>query len=305
MYPYLLSLALILEVSAYPKPGNIHRFYLNSNNLYERFLASSHLSIKWFIKSYKRGLRGWGKVIIGDLIYYSCKDIVKYIGRNDHLGAFTLLIPLSVNIGYCVRKGLERIDCFTNIGELLESTTVYDSVFFYRAIRITKPSHLKPLETSEYVDVWSRRYVRELFEKNHRLIDVFKYSSSVEIVHNELLSNYTRSLDALNELERCLSRTSSWNECIVYIYIYLLSKYIDTLVVRKHSLETAEYVAKRASVILGEFGSGNWFRDLGALDRELKAKSINPGSIADIVASTIGLYLVERYAEREYLLIPS
>ncbi|MEM4533117.1 MAG: triphosphoribosyl-dephospho-CoA synthase, partial [Desulfurococcaceae archaeon] len=221
---------------------------------------------------------------------------------NDCLGSLTLLIPLSVNIGYCVKSNNVDLNCFRNTQYLLDSTTIYDSIFFYKAIRLTKPSHLKPIESSEFVDVWSWRYVKELMERNQRLIDVLKYSSRIEIVHDELLSNYSRSIDALGVLKNCLLDKRDWNDCVVYTYIYLLSKHIDTLIVRKHGLETARYVMERARDILREFGSDRWFSELDFFDSELRNRGINPGSIADLVSSTISLYLIEKYLSEDKLL---
>uniref|UniRef100_A0A7C4H8Z1 Triphosphoribosyl-dephospho-CoA synthase n=1 Tax=Staphylothermus marinus TaxID=2280 RepID=A0A7C4H8Z1_STAMA len=301
MYPYLLSLAMCLEVSASPKPGNIHRL-LFRNNYYEKFLASCCLSLKWFNRGYRRGFRKWRSIVFGDLIYYCSRDIVTYLGRNDCLGSLTLLIPLSVNIGYCVKSNNVDLNCFRNTQYLLDSTTIYDSIFFYKAIRLTKPSHLKPIESSEFVDVWSWRYVKELMERNQRLIDVLKYSSRIEIVHDELLSNYSRSIDALGVLKNCLLDKRDWNDCVVYTYMYLLSKHIDTLIVRKHGLETARYVMERARDILREFGSDRWFSELDFFDSELRNRGINPGSIADLVSSTISLYLIEKYLSEDKLL---
>ena len=76
----------------------------------------------------------------------------------------------------------------------------------------------------------------------------------------------------------------------------ILSKYPDTLVKRKFGVEIAERISKRASDIINVGGAltleGR--RELEELDIELREaeEKINPGTTADIIASTIFVYLL-------------
>ncbi len=302
IYPYLIASAISLEVSVYPKPGNVHRLADLPNMKFEDFILSSHIVVKWFLRGFKRGMRAkWGKTIFGDLIYYAIKDIIRYTGVNTSLGSLTLLIPLTINTGYCIANEKPLLDCIVESSRVLKPTTVYDSIYYYKAVRIARPSHLPRLSNNEYVDVWARDYARQLRIRRHRLVDVFEYSRQVEIVHDELLSGYKRSLKALNVLEENLKRQNNWNKSVVATYIYLLSRENDTLIVRKHGVEPAEYVRRKAREIYENLINGNpeWFRQVYEFDQELRRKKINPGSLADIICSTIALYLIKKHLEAE------
>jgi len=300
LYPYLLGLAMALEVSAYPKPGNVHRLRGFRDMSFEDFIVASHVSIKWILKAYRRGLRGWGKCVFGDLILGCVRDVYNLTGVNTSLGSLTLLIPLSISTGYCVRMDLNDPGCFTNsAGDLLEKTTVYDTIHYYRAVRMVKPSHIKPLESRDQVDVYSRGYVKELLDRNLRLIDVFKYSSRYELVHQELINRFEISSDASLFLRGRLVNHGDWNRAVVETYLYILSKHIDTLVARKHGSDKALYVKTRASHTLDKvlnMDSSSWVKPVIELDEELGMENINPGSVADLTSSTVALYLLRRYA---------
>jgi len=300
LYPYLLGLAMALEVSAYPKPGNVHRLRCFREISFEDFIVASHISIKWFLKAYRRGFRGWGNCVFGDLILGCVRDVYSLTGVNTSLGTLTLLIPLSISTGYCTRMDLNDPSCFTtSVGDLLEKTTVYDTIYYYRAVRLVKPSHIKPLENRHQVDVYSRRYVKELLDRNLRLIEVLKYSSRYELVHQELLNRFEISSGASIFLRERLVNHGDWNRAVVETYLYILSKHIDTLVARKHGLDKALYVKTRASHTLDKvlnMDNSSWVKPVMELDEELGMENINPGSVADITSSTIALYLLWRYA---------
>ncbi|OYT40952.1 MAG: triphosphoribosyl-dephospho-CoA synthase [Desulfurococcales archaeon ex4484_58] len=313
MYPVILASSLSLEASAYPKPGNVHRLSDLPDLRFEDFILTSSVASKWFTRGFRRGKRGWGRVVFGDLIYWIIRDTyVLTGGKNPCLGSSLLLTPLSVSIGKCVREGREELECFIEkVNEVLEATTVYDTIYFYRAVRIVKPSYIRKTDfTSEYVNIWSRKYVKELLEKNHRLIDVLRFSSKKDIIADELINGYPRSRDAVGFLKKRLKKHNDWNRGIVETQIYLMSKYIDTLVARKHGVEKAEYVRKLGEehimrIIEDQGGEYSWLIEAHDLDKHLKKYRINPGSIADLVVTTIAFYLLEKYIEEKPLLLIS
>ncbi|MEM0342145.1 MAG: triphosphoribosyl-dephospho-CoA synthase, partial [Desulfurococcus sp.] len=95
-----LSLALILEASAWPKPGNVHRLRDRPDLRYEAFLATGVMAYSYFRKGIKRGLKGWRSIVLGDLIYGLVSDSMrKTPSSNTCLGSSTLLIPLSLGLG--------------------------------------------------------------------------------------------------------------------------------------------------------------------------------------------------------------
>jgi len=299
-YPLVFPLAISLEVIAYPKPGNVHRYSDLQELRLVDFLVTSSVTTPCFYRGFKRGIYGWHSVVFGDLVYCGVKNMVKFAGTNTSLGSITLLAPLSVKLGKCFSDKQVDLECVTDIRDLLKFTSVKDTIYFYRAVRLAKPS-LPRLQGKEMdlVDVYARDYARQIKEKGLRLVDVLQYSRRIEVVHDELMENYRRSREALSILKSMLERSRDWNESVIVAHLYLLSTYLDTLVIRRWGLKKAIYILDRARELYREalMGGEKWLSMLDEFDRELRASKINPGSTADLLCSTIALYLIERISE--------
>ncbi len=297
LIPYLLSSALALEPSAYPKPGNVHRLAdLAPRLYYEDFIVTCSIGSKWLVKAFKRGKRGWKKIVFGDLIYGLVRDIHLLLNTNTCLGSSLLLIPLAMGISRSIIHGKRDLkDIIEETMFVVKNTTVYDTIYFYKAVRLASPSYIKKTDNvGEYVNVWSKNYRKELLSKNHSLYQVLVYSSKIDIVSDELVNGYPRSLDAIQFLEGRLYRHKNWNRGVVETYIYLLCNNIDTMVMRTHGLEVAETISGYACKLLDKIDEDHLYDELLELDKMLRRKNINPGSVADIIVSTIALYLYKR-----------
>ncbi len=297
LIPYLLSSALALEPSAYPKPGNVHRLAdLAPRLYYEDFIVTSSIGSKWLVRAFKRGKKGWDKIVFGDLIYGLVRDTHSLLNTNTCLGSSLLLIPLVMGISRSIIRGKRDLkDIIEETMFIVKNTTVYDAIYFYKAVRLASPSYIKKTDNvGEYVNVWSRSYCKELLSKNHSLYQVLVYSSRKDIVSNELINSYPRSLDAIQFLEGRLYRHKNWNRGVIETYLYLLCNNIDTMVMKTHGLKVAETVSGYACKLLDKIDEDHLYEELLELDKSLRKKSINPGSIADIIVSTVALYLYKR-----------
>lgn len=303
----VLSLALILEASAYPKPGNVHRTSDREGLRYEAFLATGVFALKYFERGIKRGYRGPGEVIVGDLIYGLVRDVIdRTKSSNTCLGSSLLLTLMSVSLGRCVRSESLELQALSTISrEVIESTSVWDTIYYYRAIRKAKPSYIKREDdTGEYVNVWDPTYRKRLLEKNHRLIDVLRYSSKFDIVAKEAISGFSQGILYEKFLRERLEAHGVINRAIVETYLYILSLTRDTVVLLKHGLQTAREVSEKAGSVLSRLlgVSQDWMNPVLSLDAEFRERNINPGAVADIVAETIALYLVRNLFEGEVVI---
>ncbi|MEM4433887.1 MAG: triphosphoribosyl-dephospho-CoA synthase [Thermosphaera sp.] len=298
-YAEALSLAFALEASGYPKPGNVDRLHDLPGLSYEAFLVTSIVSLKYLEKGVRRGVKGWGSVVFGDLVYGIVSDSMRKSGSsNTCLGSSLLLAPLSVAIGLCLRHGEETLDCFLKmVGEVLSASTIEDSIEFYRAVREAKPSYIKPSdETGDYVNVWDHDFKKKLKAKRHRLKDVLEFSSSHDIVSHELVNGYPRSINALRFIFERFNAHKNWNRAVVETYLYLLSRDHDTVIAREHGFEVAARVRDLAGKIIIKVlvaGQTDWAGIVGSLDSEIRKMKVNPASIADLVVSSIALYTVD------------
>ncbi len=296
----LISSSISLEVSAYPKPGNVHRLSDHVDKLFEDFVVAGHVAHGWIRRGVLRGYRGsYGKYLVGDVIYGMVRESMEVAGSsNTILGIAILLSPLSIALGKCLREGIVRASRAASVArEVLEkSSTAFDSIALYRAIRHASPSYIRRSDrTSGPPNVWSKSYRREILEGNYRLWEVLVASSSVDVVSREVVEEYPRSLKAAGYLGNRLNIHGNWNRAVVETYLLILSEDVDTLVSRKHGVSVAEEVKERAGSVLSEVEEAgeDWFKQVVELDKDLRARGINPGSAADITAAAIALHNID------------
>jgi len=303
-----LTLALILEVSAYPKPGNVHRLRDRAKLRYEAFLATGVFAYKYFKRGVIRGVREFtGRVVLGDLIYGLVRDVIRRTNSsNTCLGSSLLLSLLSISAGRCIKS---NCNCAEDVAEhaknVIKSTTVLDSIYYYMAVRLASPSYIKLSDyTGEYVNIWDPDFRRKLREKEHRLYDVLQYSSKFDIIAREALDGFQQCLKAERFLRSRISENKELNKSIVETYLYLLSNNLDTVVLLKHGYEVAREVSLKASTILEKIqkANSNWTDVISDLDNEFYRRNINPGAIADLVATTLALHMFNNILN-DYILL--
>ena len=300
-YSILLASGIVLETAASPKPGNVHRYRDYHDLMFEDFLltglVASHILYKGVLRG--RRIHREYKVVYGDLIH----DLVSYSmkltgGSNTCLGTSLLIIPLAIATGYLLNNK-EYIDpekvARTSTFLLKNYSTVYDSIWFYRAVRKASPSYIRSSDKTEgYPNVYSKKYIRELISGNYSLWDIVEHSSKIDIVCKELVEGYPRSLYATKYLWSRLRKHGVWNKAVVETYLKLLSMYIDTTILRKHGIDVAGYVKKKALEIATYYGEQKVWDMIESFDKELHSRGINPGSIADIIAVAISLHAIHR-----------
>ncbi|MGC8962266.1 MAG: triphosphoribosyl-dephospho-CoA synthase, partial [Candidatus Bathyarchaeia archaeon] len=102
-----LQLAMLLEVSGYPKPGNVHRTRDFKDTRFEHFLASASALYQVWRMGAQRGLHlsmGARRLVYGDLILKGCREMMGWQrGGNTSLGVILLLTPMSLAAGLSIR----------------------------------------------------------------------------------------------------------------------------------------------------------------------------------------------------------
>ena len=255
------QLAMVLEVSAYPKPGNVDRCHDYPATRLEHFLASAILAGP-ALQAAERLDGGPGA-----LIHKAVECTSGHSGGNTHFGAFILLIPLVMggDIDGAVRVAAQ--------------TTVDDAVEFYRAFGKTQVRVISGHE----LDVNDPSSLLELRARGMNLYDVLLYSAPRDMVAREWVNGFqlTRRGADLIKAAGC------GRDAVVEAFLGLLALEPDTFIIKKHGVDVAWKTMEKAR----EVREG--LRDLQAFDQECVGRGINPGSIADIIIASIYIALGE------------
>jgi triphosphoribosyl-dephospho-CoA synthase len=293
-YSTLLSYSIALEASAYPKPGNTHRLSEYPDKPYLSFILNSMVFQRAFEEAARKAYMGQ-RVGVGEVVYNAVSPMMRYSGFNTSLGQALLLTPLAISIGRCLREAGEAYGYFVEYyTRVVEETSVEDSILFYKSVRLAAPSYLKREdETGDFVNVWDPEFEAKLRAKRHRLVDVLRFSSGKDIVASEVVSGLSRSRRYMGELENYLSVLRDWNKALVATFLEIMGNEIDTVIARRHGLDTAVEVSRRARRVKEFIGRPEFESEVRALDQYLRGRGLNPGSLADILTSTIALFLLK------------
>lgn len=310
------QLAMLLEVSASPKPGNVDREHNYPDTCFEHFVASS-VSVYPVLELAARSRNGIGALIRSAV----CESSAWQKGGNTHFGAFLLLIPLSMAAGELLNSCEKTPKLLPDEFEVLaahahafvQATDSEDAVEFYRAFEV---AGVRVNSVDEF-SLGDPESTSELKAQEVTLYELMDIARGYDLIANEWVSGFGRCLEGAKSItefmkaqnpgaENSVSNCSGTgiNEAIVYTFLKLLSRHRDTFIETKFDKDTADYVSSRAGEILSAWeeasgnaeASGNITRDFAALlpavqefDSELLNKRINPGSTADIIIA--GLFI--------------
>jgi len=301
-----LQLALLLEVSAYPKPGNVHRTADFSETKYEHFLASAVAVGSHFLCAAVRGARladgttSLQQIGMGKIIKDATSDTLSWQrGKNTLLGSIILLTPMAVVAG----QTLAANSCFSNVEfrknlkSVVESTTPNDAAYLYDAITLAQPGGLGKVPTLDVTEAESRQ---RILDEGISLYEVFKISSSWDSIAYEWISNYHITFDIGYEyLRRRLETRVNLNTGIVHTFLKVLSEVPDTLIARKVGKQKAQSVSTKAEKILkaGGLTTGEGKRRLLDFDAELRDPyhTLNPGTTADLTSAILAIAILNGY----------
>ncbi len=289
-----IQLAMVMEVSAYPKPGNVDRNHDYEDTRFEHFLASA-VSIHPVMENAAKSKTG-----VGSLIHSAVCESAKWQnGGNTHFGAFILLVPLAMAAGDILHKKHEFTieELVSCAHDIVKKTNVQDAIEFYRSFETAKV-RVNPVDEFDLQDSSS---LGALDEENTTLYDLMEISRSYDLIADEWVSGFERCANCGETIINFMGSTNKFgepkldvNDVVVYAFLKILSENRDTFIQTKFDETTADYVSGRARDILLEFKPQRTGFDAVRLaveefDDELLSKGINPGSTADIVIA--GLFI--------------
>jgi triphosphoribosyl-dephospho-CoA synthase len=261
------QLALLLEVSSAPKPGNVDREREYPDLRFEQFLAGA-------VGTHA----GFGAAASGDPLGAAFERAIagmsNQTGGNTQFGAVLLLAPL------VAAAGRDELDP-EGASAAVEATTVDDAVAFYRAFDHVDVAVPDPPEGMDLLDVRRGSRAEPAVRKEElTLADVMEQSADRDGIAAEWTGEFGWTFELARTIE---GGEGPVTERAAAAYLSLLSRELDTFVITQHDRETAYEVRRRANAVLDGQES------VQAFAADLVERGINPGTTADIVAG--GLFV--------------
>ncbi len=318
---YSGQLAAVLEVSGWPKPGNVHRTRNHHDSRYEHFLAGSIALGRSLEMSAIKGLEvAEGRIEasdigIGRIIKRAVSDMIhSHNGGNTHLGVSILFAPLASAAAevYAEREAITPPQLQNAIKEIVKSTTPVDAVNLYEAIVMaSSPLEMGRAYGKRAPDLYDPKAKEKILEDNITLFDVMVESSSYDVLAREFVTGLNISFSiGYKELLEVFNRTSDINIATVHAFLKILSEFPDTFIARKIGLRKVDNVEDAVNVGIKETmwisETAKRILDLGGLtsdegraliwklDEDLHrlGEEYNPGTTADLTAASLMIALL-------------
>jgi len=277
------ELALLLEATAAPTPGNVSR---------ERDLPD--LSLTQFLAGSVGARSGLAEAAAGTSIGTAFEQAVagmaEQAGTNTQFGALMLLTPLVAAAG---REQHQLTP--TGARAVVAETTVADAVAFYRAFDHVDVRVPDPPAGSVIPDVTEGEAAAPAIREHGLTLDaVLQPAATRGGVAGELVEGFERTFTAANQLA---STTGALPARAAAVHLELLAAEPDPLIATAHGEVVANAVRDRAATLVADTDDlaaalGRNDSNTSAIDRfatELVERGINPGATADLLAG--GLFV--------------
>ncbi|MFX1327334.1 MAG: triphosphoribosyl-dephospho-CoA synthase [Promethearchaeota archaeon] len=298
-----ISLASLLELAGYPKPGNVHRMKNFEKTRFEHYLIgiiAIQPNFRFFCeKIYQKSFKindDYKSIELGLFFKNAAEEMIKWqSGGNVLLGHILILAPLAAAVAICLKEYQYKIsDLKYFLSKIIDNSSVNDTLNLYEAIRLCNPGGLGKIEK---YDITDENSVNEIINDNINLKKIFELSKEYDLISLEYSKCFSIILnEGLPYFLNVFRKYGDINIATVNTYLKLLSLNPDTLIIRKSGIEAALNISERASTILKSKGiaSEKGLRLVLELDNELQEKEgkLNPGTTADLISGVIFCGLV-------------
>ena len=264
----IAQIASALEVSGYPKPGNVHRTRDYDDMVFEDFVISG--------------------IVIGDTIREACTDVDvenpelgkyilqavaetdRWIKNNTNLGIVMMTTPIAV--AAAISDSFD--DIRENVKLLMGNTSVDDACDLYDAINIADAGGMG--DQDEY-DVASDNAKNELRENSQTMYDVLKISAPWDMLAREMTSDMPAVFEIGYPTYHELRDEKTQNEACVLTF----------LTIRKYGSDEALKISMMTRDLLNLKDSEDFMDKVSEFDEFLYKNKYNPGTTADLTAASI------------------
>lgn len=287
----IAQIASVLEVSGYPKPGNVHRNRDFHDMVFEDFLISGIAigkTIKLLCEKSKKSRNDLSKINLGSYILKGVKKTNHWVKNNTNLGIIMMLMPIAASASISSNFN----DLQENIDKIIKSTTVNDAINLYEAINLAEAGGMG---ASKEFDLSNDASKDELKNNNKSMYDVLEISSSWDTLASELTSKMPICFEISYPTFHKLKKENSLNNSTIITFLTILSNVPDTLISRKYNNKKAIEVSDECLKVLNS-SPEDFIKNLKKFDDYLFENKLNPGTTADLTAASIMIsYLKDEY----------
>jgi len=272
------------EVMA-PKPGNVNCFSDGHNMAVRDFIKSAEAIAPIMARP---GLS------VGERILQSIQATRKVVDCNTNLGIVLLFAPLCTAIQQC--------DDFSELPKTLQyilaSLTIEDAHLCYQAIRMAEAGGMGQTAEQDLSE-----------EPTVTLLEAMEMAKKRDQIALQYVNNFKDLWQlSLPALTNALNSGESVEWATAFAYLKLLSAAPDSLICRKHSVELANAVTEKAKQLVFQMNKNStldaYLTELTAWDKELKQKAINPGTSADLIATTLLIHAFQKKLSLHRISVP-
>jgi len=267
------QLALLLEVSGTPKPGNVDRARDHGDLTYDAFLAGA--------VGAREGLAAALKGPIGPAFEEAVAGMAHQRAGNTQFGALLLLVPL-------VRATANGPPTPERADRVTAETTVDDAAAFYRAFdHVDVAVGPPPGDVPDVRD--GSEAVPAVRAADLTLRDVMARSDGDDDAR-EWTEGFPRTfriadrLASMAETEKATADRGTSSDLVARAYLEALARRPDSLVTVEHGPDIAERVRQRAADLTAH-GIDVADPAIAEFAADLVERGINPGTTADCVAA--------------------
>ncbi|MCW8905762.1 MAG: triphosphoribosyl-dephospho-CoA synthase [Sedimenticola sp.] len=271
--------ACAMDVTAL-KPGNVSRYSPGHGMDAELFIQSAQVSAKVIAKP---------GAVLGKRIYDAVNATMTAVGCNTNLGIVLLCAPiLQAVIDY---PG-ERID--RALIKVLHGVGIDETNWVFSAICLANPGGLGESDSNDVKGAATTS-----------LVEVMAVAAGRDLIAQQYANGFRelRSV-ALPFLAAAVDRYGNEEAAVTDLFLYLLTRYNDSHIRRKHGLKCAMRVSRLAANVYQQYrdAADEDVRHglLTEMDRLLKQKGINPGTTADFCVAGVLIHRLQKAGDQHH-----
>ncbi|MGH8558664.1 MAG: triphosphoribosyl-dephospho-CoA synthase [Methylococcales bacterium] len=266
------------EINAF-KPGNVSVYSDGHGMRVDDFRISAEVSADALVDK---------NLTLGRKIYTALEKTAAGVGCNTNLGIVLLCAPLMEAMQRDLQGGLRnRLRC------VLNTTTLDDSIWAYRGIRLARPAGLGE---SAQEDVKTRPALA--------LRDAMRIAAARDRIAYQYVSAYRDVFEtAKNRYHTALGQWGDEIWAAVAVFVALLARIPDSHIERKYGKRFTGMVTMRMASLDEKLSVSDnpeqLIDHLREVDEQFKNAGINPGTTADLTVATLVAVRLERLLDND------